>query len=39
MQKGPYTVMTEDMVKAFDKTRKDGLLILKDKKKFDWANT
>ena len=33
--KGPYTVMTEDMVKAFDKTRKDGLLILKDKS-VDW---
>ncbi|MDN5020453.1 MULTISPECIES: LPXTG-anchored fibrillar adhesin CshA [Streptococcus] len=34
--KGPYTVMTEDMVKAFDKTRKDGLLILKDKS-VDWS--
>ncbi|RSJ43697.1 YSIRK type signal peptide [Streptococcus gordonii] len=33
--KGPYTVMTEDMVKAFDKSRKDGLLILKDKS-VDW---
>ena len=33
--KGPYTVMTDDMVKAFDKSRKDGLLILKDKS-VDW---
>ncbi len=33
--KGPYTVMTEDLVKAADKAMQGGLLILKDKN-IDW---